>query len=357
MAGLGLLAHYFVVVQPIERAVAPSTPRNARIDLLASEPDAVILAPFVTGDAPRLLRGEALQRFRAQLWFTDNTDVGNVIGAFTLAMMGLPPVRDIATTFRDRAPVANHTCLTIGCMHWATTQQTMWGMGGLRGLGEALGPAVERRTETFGDYAAYRAAHAAVAADAGRWFALVGGAAVQPPPSGFRQVTISLPTQFVSARLGGAPPAADAVVQAELAALAQDLLRDTRGRLLDTFGVAPTPIWATKDGAPVISAAGGSAALPDLAQVSPGVQLEVPEQQLALVSERARALRRPAPDLAAVDAALARAFALWRLDASCLPSCGAYRLTAELRTEVEIAVAAKPSWILDYWIVPAKLTR
>jgi hypothetical protein len=101
--------------------------------------------------------------------------------------------------------------------------------------------------------------------------------------------------------------------------------------------------------------------LPDFAQLSPGLRLDVPETQVSLVSERvaatARARRWAAPDSASVDAAVARAFVTWRLDASCLPRCGTYRLTNQLIRQVELTIASPPLWKLYYWIIPVARSR
>jgi hypothetical protein len=89
LAGAALLGLYLLLVRPIEKAVAPATPVKARVEMLAGKPDALILMPFVTGDVPRLVRGDGLQRLSGELWFTKNTDAGNVLGAMVFGMMGM----------------------------------------------------------------------------------------------------------------------------------------------------------------------------------------------------------------------------------------------------------------------------
>lgn len=64
---VGLVAFYLTMIQPIERALAPATPKNAPVEVLDGGPDAVILMPFVTGDVPRLVTGKRLKALRAQL--------------------------------------------------------------------------------------------------------------------------------------------------------------------------------------------------------------------------------------------------------------------------------------------------
>jgi hypothetical protein len=350
-------AFYMAFIRPFEQKLAPATPQNARVELLAGDPDALILMPFVTGDVPRLVRGDTLRRHGPELWFTNTTDAGNVIGAVLFTLGSLPPVRDIATAYRERSPIAEHTCLTIGCMHWPTQQQEMWGMGRLNGLGNALGPAVERRQETFKDHATYLKAHAAVAADPARWFAQVSGPTPQPPPTGLRKMTVSLPTRVVVARTGTGMPPPDAALETELAALARALLGGTEGKFLGTFGTVAMPIWAEQNGRLLLDAGGGSRALPDLALVSPGLHLDVPEKDIGTVSQRVRALPFLPPDQAKIDAAVARAFRAWSLDTTCLPACAGYQPATPIATSTEVSTAAAPFWTLDYWIVPVLAAR
>jgi hypothetical protein len=347
---------YVFIAQPINRAMAPATPQNARVDLLAEKPDAVILMPFVTGDEPRLVRGETLQRLAPQLWFTSTTEAGNVVGAVMFGMMGLPPLREIATTFREGAPLKEHTCLTIGCMHWATAQPQMWGMGRLKGMGDALGPKVEKHREAFSDHAAYLKVHAAVRADRRRWFTSNLGYQPQPPPDGMRQVTISLPTRIVRARVDGSPPREDTAIKLEVEALARALLDATGGSLQSVAGITPLPFWAEKDGQYLRTSDGATRALPDISLLRPSLTLSVPEARAERVAAAARQKTRAdawlPPNPAMIDQAIARAFRLWGIDASCLPDCGSATPAQPVEMTSEVSIGAPPSWALEYWLVP-----
>ncbi|MGH6763575.1 MAG: hypothetical protein ACRECW_18520 [Phyllobacterium sp.] len=89
-----------IVIRPINEFMAPATAENARKDMVSAKTDAVILMPFVTGDVPRLIRGDSLQKWSRNLWFTSNTDAGNVIGATLFALGGMPLTKDIGTAFK-----------------------------------------------------------------------------------------------------------------------------------------------------------------------------------------------------------------------------------------------------------------
>jgi hypothetical protein len=347
---------YVFIVQPINRAMAPATPQNTRVELLAEKPDAVILMPFVTGDEPRLVRGEALQRLAPQLWFTSTTEAGNVVGAVMFGMMGLPPVREIATTFREGAPLKEHTCLTIGCMNWPTTQGDKWGMGDLKGLGNALGPQVEKRRETFSDHAAYLRAHAAVTADPKRWFTSKLASQLQPPPDGMRDISIALPSRIVRTNLDGSQPREDAGLRAEVEALARSLLEGTGGRLQLVSGITPMPFWAQKNGDYLRTSDGASRAIPNLALLNPHLTLRVPEAQaervITAARQKAGASTFPVLKRAVIDQAIAQAFRAWDIDTSCLPACGSALSAQRLQMTSEISLSPPPFWTLDYWVVP-----
>ncbi len=356
MAAGAFLLFYLFIVRPIDRVTAPATPQSSRVELLAEKPDAVILMPFVTGDAPRLVRGETLQRLAPELWFTRNTDAGNVIGASIFVLMGLPPVREIATTFREGGPLKEHTCLTIGCMHWGTTQQDMWGMGGLKGRGDALGPKVEQRRETFDDHGAYLKAHAAVMANPQRWFTNAAVSTAQPSPDGMREVSITLPSRIIQTHLDGSQPQEDAAMRVEIETLARTLIEGTGGRLQSVTGITPLPVWARKDDAYLRTSDGGSRAIPNLAVLSPHLTLRVPEAQAervrAAARQKAGAKNWPPPNPAVIDQAIAPTFRAWGIDTACLPACGSASPAQPLQMSAEISLSPAPVWTLDYWVVP-----
>jgi hypothetical protein len=347
---------YLFIVQPINRAMAPATPQNARVELLAEKPDGVILMPFVTGDEPRLVRGETLQRLAPQLWFTSTTEAGNIVGAVMFGMMGLPPLREIATTFREGAPLKEHTCLTIGCMHWATAQPQMWGMDRLKGMGDALGPKVEKQREAFSDHTAYRKAHAAVTADPKRWFTNKLASQPQPPPDGMREVSIALPSRIVRTHLDGSQPREDAALRAEIEALARSLLEGTGGRLQSVSGITQLPFWAQKNGDYLRASDGASRAIPNLALLNPHLTLRVPKAEAERVNAAARqkagAGTFPLPETAVIDQAIASAFRGWGIDTSCLPACGSALPAQPLQMTSEISLSPPPLWTLEYWVVP-----
>ncbi len=357
MAGAAFLGFHQWVVKPVEQALAPATPKTSRVDMMAAMPDALILMPFVTGDVPRLVRGPSLERLSRDLWFTDNSDAGNLIGAVLFGMMGMPPTSDLASAFRSRVAVRSFTCLTVGCINWPKADPQVWGLGPLRGRGDALGPEVRREQLTFSDHAAYTAAHAAVAADPLRWFAVPGGEVLQPAPDGLRSMTISLPTRFPYQRAETGKLADDPALKAELEALATLLLKGTSGRLDSMLGTIPSPIWVTKDGQYLRSADGGTRALPDIVQMSPGLMLRIPHEQVAVVRRRIEAMAWPLPDRTRLDMAVARAFSVWRIDASCLPGCGGINPTHDVLDRMDISIGNDPFWTLDTWKVPPESKR
>jgi hypothetical protein len=353
----GLLALYFMVVKPVERALAPTTSQTSRIDILAAAPDAVILMPFVTGDVPRLVRGETLVRLTSNLWFTDNTDAGNVIGAVLFGLGGMPPTTDLAIAFKGGVAIRRFTCLTVGCVHWPSTGADTWGLGRLRRLGDALGPEVRRRQETFSRYDAYTAAHAAVAADPRLLFADPGAETLQPPPNRLRLMVVALPTRLEARRTAETPMAEDAVVKAELENLAAALLKGSGGRLEAALGADPMLLWATRDDQMLRDAQGGTRALPDLVQFNPTLRLMVPEDRTEAIGALVKTMTWPAPDRARIDAALARAFLQWGVDNSCLPVCGGINPTHPFVQHTEVTVANPPFWTVDVWVSPGNVRR
>jgi len=357
-AGLGLRA--------IDRALAPAGPATDRVDLLADGIDAIILSPFVTGDRHRLLGPAELDRHRAALWYTRNTDAGNLLGAGLLAAAGMAPFTDIATTFRAGRPVRLHSCLTVGCRTWPAASG-MWGLSPLRGLGAALGPAVTPGVLTFDDHAAYRAAHAAVVRDPHRWLALPRDADPLPGDDGRRLVVVTLPTRLSRADPGGDLPGddvprADPALAQDLAALAQRLVEGLDedlqggpggvedGAVSQILGAVPHPLWVLHEGGDLRSPDGRRRALPDLVAHDPTLRLRLPVDAVPALRARLAAERLAAPDLAAVDAALARAFVGWGLETGCLPACAAVVETpAGWVTAPEVWITPAPSWTLRVW--------
>lgn len=355
LAGAAYVLFDLTVARPVTATLAPATPDNSRVDLLASGPDAIILQPFVTGDVPRLVQGQTLQRLGPDLWFTDTTDVGTLVGAVMLGMVGMPLVQDIAVAFRGGVATATHDCLSVGCLNWRSQPGDMWGMGALHGMGDALGPAVERVTQTFDDHAAYLSAHAAAAADPLLWFAEVGRQGPRPPDSGFREIVVALPTRFLPPRPPGEPWQPDPGLEQDLTAAAADILAGTGGRLSGLSGTVPLSLPVTRDGVPVASDDGVPVALPDLAQVNAVLHLDVPVADAPRVRDRALSQPWPQPDMQAVDAAVAAAFRRAGADGACLPACGAVVLPGELRRSVTANIAPAPVWTLDVWRVPPVL--
>jgi hypothetical protein len=304
----GLLVIHPMVVTPVERALAPATPQTSRIDILATAPDAVILMPFVTGDVPRLARGDTLVQLMSDIWFTDNTGTGNVIGAVLFGLGGIPPATDLAIAFKGGVAIKRFTCLTVGCVRWPKTGADTWGLGRLRGLGDALGPEVRRRRETFSRYDAYTAAHAAAAADPRLRFTNPGAEKLQPPPDGLRLVVAPLPTRLETRRAEDAPMAEDAVIKAELEKLAATLPKGSGGRLEAALGADPKLLWATRDDQTLRDAQGGMRAVPDLVQFNPTLRLMVPEDRTAAIETLVKTMAWPTPDQTRIDAALARSF-------------------------------------------------
>lgn len=352
--GLGVMAafalFYFSLIRPLEQALAPATAENAAVEVLAGDPDAVILMPFVTGDVPRLLTGDALESRRKILWYTQNVDAGNVVGGVIFGMMGLPPVTELATGFRGGVAVKVHDCVTIGCQGWHDQSDTFWGMGVLRGRGDALGPEATLERQSFADHAAYLAAHAAVLADPLQWFAQPGAEVALPGDDGLRLLVISLPTEVLAhAPVFGANDE-DPAREAELTALAEGLVEGTGGTVESVLGTAPMPIWVISEGMPLFDAGGALRALPDLTFRNPVLRLSVPEAGVAVVQERLDALAFPGPDGAALAGAVRAAFAGWGLDPDCLPGCGG--VDTDLRDRVALDAGPAPFWVLDVWHVP-----
>lgn len=264
-------------------------------------------------------------------------------------MMGLPPVTEIATGFQGGVAVKSHDCVTIGCNGWHNAQSEYWGMAGLRGQGNALGPEVRMDRQIFGDHAAYLAAQGAVLADPLLWLADPGADVPLPGDNGIRLVVVVLPSLLVAGVPGNGVTKGENQAQV-LADLAANLLDGTNGTVQAIYGAASTTLWAQKDGAYFYDD-NGSRALPDLVVFQRTLRLLVPEAQVETVKARAAALDLPPPDMPALDAAIFRAFEGWGEDTACLPGCGGVPELFEDQTTVNLG--GDPFWVLNIWQIPA----
>lgn len=348
LIGVALL-FYLTIVRPLRESFEGRGAAEARIEMLADAPDALILSAFVTGDVPRLLTGPALEQHREALWVTSTTDAGNVIGASIFLVMGMPPVTDIATSFREGAALRTFDCLTVGCRRWPEDEAAPWGLAPLRELGPALGPEVRREHESFAEHDAYLAAHAEALADPLRWFVRPGAEVAVPADDGTRLVVVALPSELLPEAPDFGGMAVDPARLADLQALAETILGDSGGTLQAILGVEAMPIWAMQDGL-YLNDAAGTRALPQLTYRNPVLRLEVPVAGVAGVLARVEALALAPADLSALDPALAAAFADWGLDGTCLPGCGGFGVA--FREQAEADVGPAPFWTLDLWHLP-----
>lgn len=339
-------------VQPTERNLKPATPENARVDMLEGRPDAVILSEFVTGDVPRLLRGDALDTWSEALWFTDNIDAGNVIGAVIFGMMGMPSSTPIGTAFVDGRSITTFDCLTVGCINWPKKATGMWGLGAMQGQGGALGPEVQLEHETFRAYDAYLDAHANVAADPLRWFAYPGAEIPNPDSDGLRLVVITLPTHLVSIARDADLGLEEAAMTEDLRARANNLIAGLGGEVQAVFGATPMPLWVMKNGTYLRDDDGGTRRLPKYATYSPTLRVRVPVDAIPILRTRLAEVSFPGADYSLIEPAIERAFAAWGIDADCLPECGSVAPTTELQDSAEISVATPHFWTLSFWIIP-----
>lgn len=353
-AASAFIAFWLTVVRPVNELMAPATPQNARTVMLPVGANALILMPFVTGDVPRLVRGAALEKRSQSLWFTDNVDAGNVIGAILLGMGGMPPSTEIGTAFRDGAPVKKFECLTVGCINWPQGAPDMWGLSHLRGQGAALGPEVRLEQSSFSDYKTYLAAHSTAATDPLRWFADPGAEVPQPDTDGLRLVVVTLPTRLVPASPNLEKPSLskDPAIAEELRALAAQLIDGSGGQVQAIYGAEIMPLWVTKDGEYLRDDNGGNRALPDLVMHSPTLRLRVPAESVATIRDRLAATTLPPLDFTSLTPAIARAFAAWGIDDACLPGCGGVIPANEFRHQVGVDVSSDPFWTLAVWHIP-----
>lgn len=353
--GAIFLAIYLFIIWPIESSLAPASPEDNRVGMMQENPDAVILESFVTGDVPRLLQGDALTSRAAELWFIDNTDAGNIIGASLFTLMGLPPVTDIGTSFRNGEPISNYSCITVDCMHWPKQNSEMWGMAALAGLGEEIGPEVQKHRETFYDHDAYLAADEAALQDPQIWFASTTQVEPAPPDDGVRHLVVSLPTLFSElsetskASSIDYPPHNHPDIDKELTQMAASLIEGTDATIGTVRGSDAQPIWVTQDDTYVREKNGGTRALTNLVYHQPVIRLKVPVGEIALIEERAKSLSLPPSNSEMVAPAIRSAFESWNFDATCLPECGGIAIAGGTQERLEVNVAGAPSWILEFW--------
>lgn len=343
---------YFIIYQPIQQVLEPATPENARVDMLEGQPDAVILSSFVTGDVPRVLRGDALHARSEVLWFTNNLDAGNLLGAVIFGMGGMPPTTGIGTAFTNGTPTATFSCVSVDCINWPRNQTGMWGLGALQGQGEALGPEVRLQQETFAVYDAYLEAHASVAADPLRWFVDTGAEIPEPDSDGLRLVVINLPTRLVPTAPDAVLGLDDATMAEELMARANDLIAGLAGEVQGIHGANPLPLWVMKNDTYLRDDDGGTRRLPEYASHSPTLRVRVPVDAIPILRTRLAEASFPGADYSVIERAIERAFAAWGVDANCLPQCGGVYPTTEFRDSAEMSVAPPPFWTLSFWIVP-----
>lgn len=350
---------YFAVMRPLgtlgeglKGVLQPLGLATDRIELVEGAPDALILSPFVTGDVPRLLTGPALESRADALWYKDTVDTGNTIGTVIFGLMGMPPMTEIATAYKGGVAREQFICLTMACQSWPQDPAAPWGLAALRGLGDALGPEVRLERQSFTDHAAYLAAHAEVAADPQRWFAVPGAEVPLPGDKGMRRVGISLPAELVAVAPPQGVPEEDAARVAELQELARKVVGDSGGRIVAVSGTWPMPLWALNHGRPVTDPAAGDAlrALPGLSYRRPVLELEIPAAAVEAARARFEALALPPADLSALPGALAQAYAAWGLDAACLPDCGG--VDAYLPAQAAFDSAEPPFWAIDFWQLP-----
>ena len=341
------------ITKPLKQVFEPATPENSRVDMRVDEPDAVILSSFVTGDVPRLLRQDALERYSDALWFTDNIDLGSVSGAFILGMGGLPPFTNIGTAFVDGAPSVTFSCLTVDCRHWPTNGTQSWGLGALKGHGNALGPEVTLESQSFSEYNAYRDMHSRVAADPLLWFAKEGAQLPQPDTDGLRLVVISLPTRILPTMQTADLGEKNTAMNDELAALAKNLIDGLGGEVQAIHGSRAMPLWVSQDDKYLRDADGGTRSLPGYAMHNPVLRLRVPEDATTTLQTRLAGAPLPGPDLSVLDEAIADAFDGWDIDTDCLPQCGGVIPTSEFQFNTEMNVANAPFWTLSFWRLPS----
>lgn len=349
------MALYLLVIRPVEDLFETASPDDERVEIMQENPDAIILMPFVTGDVPRLLRGNELESRADELWFIDSTDAGDIIGASLFTLMGLPPITDIGISFRDGKPLSNYSCITVGCMHWPKQDSGMWGMSGLAGLGEEIGPEVRKHRRTFTDHDAYSAAHRAALQDSEMWLTSTTHLDPAPADDGMRKVIVSLPTLYRELSKDSVasptdyPPYSNPDIAEELNGIAASLTDGTEATIDAVHGADAKPIWARLNGTYISGENGGNRALPDLASYHPVIRLTVPVAETAIVQDRAENLVLPPTRAELVAPALRLAFESWKLDTACLPDCGSAVPAGAASENLDVSIAGDPFWILEVW--------
>lgn len=346
---------YFFFAQPNERKLKSVTPENDQVNMLEGRPDAVILSEFVTGDVPRLLRGDALDTWSEALWFTNTIDAGNVIGAGIFGMMGMPVSTRIGTAFVDGRSITTFDCLTVDCIKWSRNATGMWGLGAMHGQGGALGPEVQFKQKTFRAYDDYLDAHANAAADPLRWFANPGSEIPEPDSDGLHLVVITLPTRLVSKASDADLGLEDAAMAGDLMARANDLIAGLGGEVQSIHGASPMPLWVMKDGTYLRGVDDATRRLPEYAAHSPTLRFRVPFDAIPILRTRLAKASFPGTDHSVIEPAIERAFTAWGIDTDCLPECGSVSLTAEFQDSAEMSVDTPPFWTLSFWIIPPSL--
>ena len=353
LLGLASVAYfYFDVFKSHDQMSAPATSRHSRQQMLATDPDAIILSSFVTGDVPRLLREEALETWSDALWFTDNATLGNIVRAPFYAMDGVPFHTEIGTAFSDGKATEAFSCITVDCKDWPTKQSRYWGLNALRGQEDAIGPEVTLENHTFTEYDTYLDAHARVVSDPFQWFSEVGAQIVQPRPDELRLVVVTLPTLLVSETQSADFGKENETISDQMTKLANDLMDGSGGEVTAVLGTKAMPLWVAKDGTYLRAIDGGTRRLPGYAIYNPVFRLNMPVEAVPDLREKLAEEIFPDNDISMLDPAIADAFVAWGIDTDCLPECGGIIPSQEFRNQSEVNVAQAPFWMLSVYRVP-----
>ncbi|VDC29204.1 hypothetical protein [Pseudogemmobacter humi] len=302
---------------------------------------ALILGDLVTGRGPRLVTDPtAIRAIAPDLWYMQEGREG---GIFAAAPDPAKPQIEVGALLRDGVTLRQFYCPEESCRGgFAGTES---GLGRLYGIDPPPGIAVEHVTGHYQNHDSYLAAHAAIAADPDRWFAVPGAETPLPRDDSPAQISVTLPAELLPYDSGAASYEAEREAEAALQRIGLGWLGDAGGEVrvqkswpMDLPVEAPPPTEGQAE----------LDRLPGLSYRERRIILDVAPAGLDAVLERIDLSGFAAPDLLGLDDALYHAFGAAGYDTACLPGCARVR-SGRINHPAGIEIRPAPAWRIESW--------
>jgi len=289
-----------------------------------------------------------MEALRPSLWFRETRKEGGLFSA--VSEVGRART-EVATLLKNGAAIRIITCPTEECgalfTLWDQQGARNSGFAAIRAAASAPGAAVDYVTGYYDSYDAYRAAHAAIAADPDRWFARPGAELAELAGDGMGEIRVSLPVVLLPYGPHQASEATEKAAEAALITLGQSWLGNVPGevRVMQPWPREIYIDWQEpRDDRPL--------SLPGVSYRQSEIFLEMPLARQAEVEAVIRAKIGESgflpPDLLTLEDALHQAVALGGHDTSCLPGCARVQ-SQRINHNAEIWPRPVPGWQIESW--------